>query len=125
MKKTVAILAVLLLAVLASSLFVHPGALMFNINGERVDEPLGTLLGLLFAGGGTLLAAMVMLVVGAVLAVVFAGVGVILLAVLGVGALALAAAISPLLLPLLLPLALIWFLANRSKSRRLQGNQAA
>jgi hypothetical protein len=65
-----------------------------------------------------------MLVVGAVLAVVFAGVGVILLGVLGLAALALAAAISPLLLPLLLPLAVIWFFVHRSRKQRMLRQQA-
>jgi hypothetical protein len=52
-------------------------------------------------------------------------VGIILLGVLGVGALALAAAISPLLLPLLLPLAVIWFCVNRSRKQRPARAQAA
>jgi hypothetical protein len=71
-----------------------------------------------------MIAAIVMLVVGAVLAVVFAGVGIILLGALGVAALAVAAAISPLLLPLLLPLAVIWFFVSRSRRNRALRGQA-
>jgi len=54
-----------------------------------------------------------------VLAVVFAGVGVILLGALGVAAVAVALAISPLLLPLLVPVAIIWFLVSRSRKARV------
>jgi hypothetical protein len=114
MKKTAACIILLLLAALALSLAWHPDGMMVDIDGERIDGPLGALLGLLFAGGGVLIAGIVMVVVGAVLAVLFAGAGIILLGVLGVGALVLAAAMSPLLLPLLLPLAIIWFLAKRA-----------
>jgi hypothetical protein len=79
---------------------------------------------MLFAGGGTLIAVFVMLVVGAVLAVVFAGVGIILIGSLGLGAAVLALAISPLLLPLLLPLALIWYMLGRSRKNRMMREQA-
>jgi hypothetical protein len=79
---------------------------------------------MLFAGGGTLLAAVIMLMVGAILAVVFAGVGIMLIGGLGLGALLLALAISPLLLPLLLPLALVWYLASRSRKHRMVREQA-
>jgi hypothetical protein len=67
---------------------------------------------------------LVMLVVGAVLAVVFAGVGIILIGGLGIGAAALALAISPLLLPLLLPLAVIWYLVKRSNKNRMMREHA-
>jgi hypothetical protein len=49
---------------------------------------------------------------------VFAGVGVILLGALCLAALAVAAAISPLLLPLLVPAAIIWFFVSRSRKHR-------
>jgi polyferredoxin len=65
-----------------------------------------------------------MTVVGVVLAVVFAGVGIILLGGLGIGAVVLALAISPLLLPLLLPLAVIWYLCKRSSKNRMVREQA-
>lgn len=87
----------------------------FSIDGEEFDGPLGALLGVLFAGGGVVIATIVTVVVGVVLAVVFAGVGVILLGALGVAAVAVALAISPLLLPLLVPVAIIWYLVSRSR----------
>jgi hypothetical protein len=42
----------------------------------------------------------------------------VLIGGLGLGALLLALAISPLLLPLLLPLAVIWWLVSRSRKSR-------
>ncbi len=90
-----------------------------NIDGEEFDGPLGALLGLVFAGGGAIIAGVVMLFVGLVLAVVFAGVGVIVLGALGVAAVAVALAVSPLLLPLLVPVAIIWFFVARSRRQRV------
>lgn len=123
MKKTATILALLLAVALVSGIFMYANGTIVDIGDDRYDGPLGALLGVMFAGGGTLIAAFVMLVVGSVLAVVFAGVGVILLFALGLAALAVAAAISPLLLPLLVPVAIIWFLASRSKKQRLVREQ--
>ena len=118
MKKTATILFLLLAVALVSGIFMYANGTVVDIGDDRYDGPLGALLGVVFAGGGTLIGAFVILVVGAVLAVVFAGVGVILLFGLSVGALAIAAAISPLLLPLLIPAAIIWFFASRSKKQR-------
>jgi hypothetical protein len=109
---------VLLAVVLLSSIFMYANGTVIDIDGDRIDGPLAAFLGVLFAGGGTLIAGFVMLVVGTVLAVVFAGVGVILLGALALGALALAAMISPLLLPLLVPAAIIWFFVSRSRKHR-------
>lgn len=91
------------------------GDMSVNFDGEEIDGPLGWMLATLFAGGGTLLAAFITLVVGVVLAVVFAGVGVILLGSLGFAAIVVALAISPLLLPLVIPVAIIWYLMSRSR----------
>jgi hypothetical protein len=124
MKKTATFVIVFLFALLLWNVFASSGNMVFNVDGDEFDGPLGALLGMLFAGGGTLLAALVMLVVGAVLAVVFAGVGIILIGGLGIGAVVLALAISPLLLPLLLPLAVIWYLASRSRKSRAMHEHA-
>jgi hypothetical protein len=124
MKKIAPYVILFLFAMLAWNLFIHRGGMTFNIDGDEIDGPPGALLAVLFAGGGTLIAGLVMLVVGAVLAVVFAGVGIILLGALGLAALAVAAAVSPLLLPLLLPLALIWFFVHRSRKARALREQA-
>ena len=92
----------------------------FHIDGDEVDGPLGALLAVLFAGGGLVIAGVVLLVVGVVLAVVFAGVGVIVVGALGCAALAVALALSPLLLPLLVPVAIIWYLVSRNRKARVE-----
>ena len=115
MKKTAAFVILFLFALLLWNVFVSSGDMAFNVDGDEIDGPLGALLAMLFAGGGTLLAGLVMLVVGAVLAVVFAGVGIVVIGALAIAGLAVAAAIVPFLLPLLLPLAVIWYLARRAR----------
>jgi hypothetical protein len=124
MKKTAAFVIVFLFALLLWNVFASSGNMVFNVDGDEFDGPLGALLAMLFAGGGTLIAVLVMLVVGAVLAVVFAGVGIILIGGLGIGAVVLALAVSPLLLPLLLPLAVIWYLMSRSRKSRAMHEHA-
>jgi hypothetical protein len=123
MKKSAPWVILLLLAAVLFGVFMYHGTTV-DIDGDEIGGPLGALLGLVFAGGGTVFAAFVMLVVGAVLAVVFAGVGIILLGALGIAGIAVAAAISPLLLPLLLPLAVIWFFVSRSRKQRVLREQA-
>ena len=124
MKKTALFVIAFLFALLLWNVFVSSGDMVFNVDGDEFDGPLGALLAMLFAGGGTLIAALVLVVVGVVLAVVFAGVGIILIGGLGVGAVVLALAISPLLLPLVLPLAVIWYLVKRSSKHRTMREQA-
>ena len=119
MKKIAPFILLFLFAAVLWNVCAGMHGVTFNIDGDDVDSPFGMLLGLLFAGGGTLLAAFIMVIVGAVLAVVFAGVGVILLGALVFAAVCVALAVSPLLLPLLLPLALIWYLASRSRKPRV------
>ena len=118
MKKTAAFVILFLFALLLWNVFFYSGDMVVNVDGDEIGGPLGALLAMLFAGGGTLLAGLIMLVVGAVLAVVFAGVGIILIGGLGIGAVVLALAVSPLLLPLLLPLAVIWYMVSRSRKSR-------
>jgi hypothetical protein len=122
MKKIAPIVILLLFGLLAWNVFVHPSGMTFDIDGDAIDGPLGALLGLLFAGGGVLIAALVILCVGAVLAVVFAGLGVMLALGLGLVALVLAALISPLLLPLLVPAAIIWFFVSRNRRNRIKAH---
>ncbi len=88
-----------------------------NFDGDEIDGPLGWMLATLFAGGGTLLAIFITLMVGVLLAVVFAGVGVILLGSLAIGTVVVALAISPLLLPLVIPVALVWYFMSRSSRK--------
>ena len=101
MKKTAAFVILFLFALLAWKVFTYSGDMVFDVDGERFDGPLGALL-----------------------AVIFASVGIVLVGALGLGAVALALAISPLLLPVLLPLAVIWYLASRSRKQRMVRGQA-
>lgn len=91
-----------------------------NFDGDEIDGPLGWMLATLFAGGGTLLAVFITLMVGVLLAVIFAGVGVMLLGSLAIGAVVVALAISPLLLPLVIPVALVWYFMSRSRKVNLE-----
>jgi hypothetical protein len=124
MKKIAPIVILFLFCLLAWNIFVQPHGMTFDIDGEEISGPFGAALGLLFAGGGIIIAALVVLFVGAVLAVVFAGIGVLLALGLGLAALVLAAAISPLLLPLLIPLAIVWFIMGRNRRNRMKAQAA-
>jgi hypothetical protein len=120
MKKIAPLVVLFLFCLLVWNVFVHPHGMSIDIDGDTIDGPLGALLGMLFAGGGLIVGGLVMLLVGALLAVVFAGVGVLLALALGIGALALAAVISPLLLPILVPAAIVWFFVSRARRNRLK-----
>lgn len=120
MKKIAPFVILFLFALLAWNLFGHTSGMTFDIDGEEIGGPLGAVLGLLFAGGGMIIAALVVLFVGAVLAVVFAGLGVMLVFALALTALVVTAAISPLLLPILIPVAIIWFFMSRSRRNRIK-----
>jgi hypothetical protein len=118
MKKIAPYLILFLCALLLWDLLFTFGDASFHIDGEEVGGPLGAMLGILLAGGGTLIGLLMAVVVGAVLAVVFAGVGIVIVGALAIAGLALAAAIVPFLLPLLLPLAVIWYLVSRARRNR-------
>jgi len=118
MKKTAAIIILFLFAMLVWNVFTF-GDSVVNIDGEDIGGPLGALLATFFAGGGLLLAGVIMLFVGGVLAVVFAGVGILCIGGLALGACVLALIVSPLLLPLLVPVAIVWWLVSRSRKHRV------
>jgi len=126
MKTTVKIIILFLFATLLWNIFAETSDFMtVNIDGEEIGGPFGWLVGLVFAGGGMLIATIVMLFVGVLLAVVFAGVGVIVMGALGIAAGAVLLAVSPLLLPLLVPLAIIWYLVSRPRKDRVVIEKAA
>jgi len=118
MKKIAAIIILFLFAMLVWNVFTF-GDSVVNIDGEDIGGPLGALLATFFAGGGLLLAGVIMLFVGGVLAVVFAGVGILCIGGLALGACVLALIVSPLLLPLLVPVAIVWWLVSRSRKHRV------
>lgn len=118
MKKIVPYLILFLCALLLWDLLFSFGDASFHIDGEEFDGPIGAMLGVLLAGGGTLIGLLVVLVVGVVLAVVFAGVGIVIVGALAIAGVAVAVAIVPFLIPLLLPLALVWYLVSRARRNR-------
>jgi hypothetical protein len=118
MKKTAAIIILFLFALLVWNVVTF-GDSVVNIDGNEIGGPLGALLATVFAGGGLVLAGVIMLFVGGVLAVVFAGVGILCIGGLALGACVLALMISPLLLPLLVPVAIVWYLVGRSRKHRI------
>lgn len=119
MKKIAPFILLFLFAAVLWSVFADTHGMVLNIDGDELDGPAAVLLGLLFAGGGILLAACIMVLVGTVLTVVFAGIGMLLLGALMLAAFCVAVAVSPLLLPLLLPLALICYLVSRARRPRV------
>ena len=113
MKKTAPYVVLFLFAALLFNSWGND--MTVHLDGDGIDGPLGWMLATLFAGGGALLAVFVTMMVGVLLALVFAGVGVMLLGSLGIGAVVLALAISPLLLPLAIPVLLVWYCMSRSR----------
>ena len=119
MKKLLAVTLIVLLAIAA---FNHLDSAWwdhgFYFDGDEVDGPLGWLLGVLFAGGGLLIGAIVLVCAALFVGVLFASLG--MLAVIGVGAVAVTilAALSPLLLPVAIVVAIVWFCSRRNRERR-------
>ncbi|MES2127855.1 MAG: hypothetical protein V4463_11340 [Pseudomonadota bacterium] len=124
MKKIIPVVALFLFAMLLWNLFFGPGDMNVVFDGDEVDGPLGAVLAVFFAGGGLLLAAGVLVVVGAILALVFAGLGIMLVGGLGLGAIVLALAVSPLLLPALIPIGIIWMIVGRNRRNRMKAQPA-
>jgi len=117
MKKLLPIAVIILLtvAVLHS---LDTNYLHVNIEGDEFEGPLGTLLGLLFAGGGLIIAAIAITCAAVFVGVLFAGIGILMVIGLALLAIVLAAVIAPFLLPLLIPVAIIWYLAARNRKQR-------
>ncbi|CUI07086.1 hypothetical protein [Massilia antarctica] len=118
MKKYAPLLLLFLFIMVAWEAMVGPSGVSVNVDGDELGGPVGALVGVLFAGGGLLIAGIVMLFVGVLLALLFAGLGVLAVGGLALGALVLALMVSPLLLPLAIPLAIVWYLASRARKQR-------
>lgn len=121
MNRTVkTIVPVLVIAVLAAAALhaLDTGNMHVNIDGDEIDGPLGALIGVLFAGGGVLLAGVILTGVAVFLGMLFAGLGVLMVVLLALAALLVAAAVSPLLLPLLIPAGIFWWLSSRARKQR-------
>lgn len=119
MKRFAPLIILFLFAMLAWDTFSQSDT-SFVFDGDDFDGPVGAVLGTVFAGGGLLIAAAVLACVGVMLALLFAGIGIVVIGGLCVGAVVLAALVSPLLLPLLIPLGIIWLLTRRSRQNRRQ-----
>ena len=117
MKRIAPLIIILVLAMVAWEWLADWDSMHFHVNGDEIEGPVEALLGILFAGGGLLIGAVVVVFVGALVAVVFTGLGV--MAVLGLALAAVIAAVvaAPLMLPLLLPVAIIWLLVSRSRRK--------
>ena len=103
-KKLALILAILMIAFLAFSLFGPGTKVSVSINGREITGPLGTAVGL----WGTILAAVIMFCVAILLAFVFAGVGLVILGSMALVVIILIAVALPFLLPLIIPLFIVW-----------------
>ncbi len=88
-----------------------------QLNGDEIDGPLEWLFGLVFAGGGLLIAAIALVVAAVVTGVVLAGVGVVLVAVVACCVVLALALSTPVLLPLLIPVAIVWLIVSRNRKQ--------
>lgn len=88
-----------------------------QFNGDDVDGPLEWLFGLVFAGGGLLIAAMALVCAAVVTGVALAGVGVVLIAVVALCVVLVLALSTPVLLPLLIPVAIVWLIVSRNRKQ--------
>ncbi|UOD32851.1 hypothetical protein INH39_15015 [Massilia violaceinigra] len=123
MKKFAPLLLLFLFIVLAWEAMAGSSGMSIDIDGEHLDGPLGTLFGVLFAGAGLIIGALVLLGVGVLLAVLFAGLGMLAVGALALLLLFVGLLASPLLLPLACVLAIVWYLARRDGQQRRQPAQ--
>ena len=93
-----------------------------QFNGDAIDGPLEWLFGLVFAGGGLLIAAIALVFAAVVTGVVLAGVGMVVIAVVAFCMLLALALSAPVLLPLLIPVAIVWWLVSRNR-KQVQAQQ--
>ena len=114
MKKLLTFVLILMLACLFLDK-IGATDMHMQFNGSDIDGPLEWLFGLVFAGGGVLIAALVLVCVAVVMGVVLAGVGMVLLAVLAFCVVLALALSTPVLLPLLIPVAIVWLLVSRNR----------
>ncbi|WP_187367143.1 hypothetical protein [Massilia mucilaginosa] len=120
MKKFAPLLLLFLFILVAWEAMAGPSGMSIDIDGQHIDGPLGTLFGVLFAGGGLLVGALVLLCVGVLLAVLFAGLGVLAVGALALLLLFVGLLASPLLLPLACVLAIVWYLARGERRQRTE-----
>ena len=126
MKKLLAVTLIVLLAIAAfNSLDGWGHGFHVNVGDDEFDGPLGWLLGVVFAGGGLLIAAVVLTCVALLVGLLFAGLGVLMVVGLAALAIALCAALSPLLMPVAIVVGIVWFFNRRNRQRREALKEAA
>jgi hypothetical protein len=113
--------AVIVLIAVAAWHAIDVGDMSVDIDGDRLDGPLGTLVGLLFGGAGLIIAAIAITCAAVFVGLLFAGLGILMVAGLALLAVLLLAVIAPFTLPLLVPLGIFWLFAARAK--RKHGNR--
>jgi hypothetical protein len=124
MKKLFPAVVIFLTAMVLWNVFIQPGHFMVDLDGETFDGPVGIVFGSLLAGGGMLLATVIVIAVGVLLTVLFAGLGIMLVAGLALGAVGLAAMLSPLMLPLLIPVGIFWYFHRRNQREQQERSKA-
>jgi hypothetical protein len=127
MKKLLAVTIVVLLFIAACNAFDHSWGQDFHVHmdGEEFDGPFGWVLGVLLAGGGLLIGAVVIVCVALLLGLLFAGLGMLVVAGLAALGVAIAAALSPLLMPVAIVVGIVWFFNRRNRQRREALKEAA
>ena len=116
MKKLLTFVLIVMLACLLLDK-VGGSDMHMQFHGDDVDGPLEWLFGLVFAGGGLLVAAIALVCAAVVTGVVLAGVGVVLIAVLALCVVLVLALSTPVLLPLLIPVAIVWWFVSRNRKQ--------
>ena len=94
-----------------------------QFNGDDVDGPLEWLFGLVFAGGGLLIAAIAVVCAAIVAGVVLAGVSVVLIAAVALCVVLALALSTPVLLPLLILAGFAWLLVHRGRKQQRDREQ--
>lgn len=124
MKKLFPAVVVFLFAMVIWNVFIQPGHFLIDVDGDTFDGPVGVVFGSLLAGGGMLLAAVIVILVGLLMCVLFAGLGILLVGGLAIGAVGLAAMLSPLMLPLLIPAGIFWYFCRRNQRQQASAKEA-
>jgi hypothetical protein len=101
-KKLILAAVIFLLAIAAWQSMFGDG-MTVNFDGDEVDGPLGAVLAC----------------VAVFLCLLFASLGVLMIGGIALGALVVAACVSPLLLPLLIPVGIYWFFSSRARKQRM------
>jgi len=118
MKKLLAFTAIVILAMVAWVSIVGTPDTLVTIGDEDFDGPLGAFLGLLFAGGGMIIAGVAMTFAAVIVGAVFAGLGIMMVFGMALLAVILAAIIAPFTLPLLIPVGIVWWIVRRNNKRK-------